>query len=47
MTFRTVPASWLLEKFARLPVELDAPDADTLKMLPVNDCARTFTAPTV
>ena len=47
VTFNTFPASWLLERFARLPVEDAAPEAETLKTLPVKDCARTFTAPIV
>src|SRR6266851_3600197 len=46
-TFTMLPASWLLENTARLPVDDDAPDAETLKIFPVYDCARTFTAPTV
>jgi len=46
-TLRTVPASWFVERFARLPVDAAAPDADTLNTFPVNDWARTFTAPTV
>ena len=36
-TFSTLPASWLLERFARLPVDDAAPEAETLKTLPVND----------
>ena len=36
-TLRTFPASWLLERFARLPVEDAAPEAETLKTLPVKD----------
>src|SRR4029077_14879213 len=47
VTFNTLPASCVLERFARLPVEDAAPEADTLNTFPVNDCARTLTAPTV
>ncbi|HEY3091974.1 MAG TPA: hypothetical protein VGJ52_02705, partial [Vicinamibacterales bacterium] len=33
-TFTMFPASWLLENTARLPVDVDAPDAETLKIFP-------------
>ena len=44
---RSCPASWLLLRLARLPVEEEAPRAETLKTLPVKLWARTFTAPVV
>ena len=46
VTLVTFPASCVLVKFARLADAPPAPCASTLRMLPVKDCARTFTAPT-
>ena len=39
--------TYVHEQLMRRPPLDAAPDADTLNTLPVNDCARTFTAPMV
>jgi hypothetical protein len=47
VTLSTVPADCVLLNCASFAVAPPAPCASTLRMLPVNDWARTFTAPTL